>query len=102
MRDTAAEERRQRRDLAWPGEYSVESDLRKQRRMQEELRHGKTHPAQPPVPTITSVGLPRQENPRVSLTPRLPSASSERRRANVPRKSRRVHALLLHPPVRNV
>lgn len=69
MRDTAAEERRQRRDLAWPGEYSVESDLRKQRRTQEELHHGKTHSAQPPVPGSYQCRAPKARKPKGEPNP---------------------------------
>lgn len=54
MRDTAAEERgRQRRNLDFPGEYSVELDLRKQKENIGIAALGQTkiHPAQPPVPS---------------------------------------------------
>ena len=54
MWDTAAEERgRQRRNLDFPGEYSVELDLRKHKENIGIAAPGQTeiHPAQPPVPS---------------------------------------------------
>lgn len=53
MRDTAAEEGgRQRRDPDFPGEYSVEVDLRKR---WENM--GQTKPTRPPYLAINNVGL---------------------------------------------
>lgn len=54
MQDTAAEERgRQRRNLDFPGEYSVELDLRKQKENIGIAALGQTkiYLAQPPVPS---------------------------------------------------
>jgi len=79
MRDTAAEEGgRQRRNLDFPGECSVELDLRKQKENIGTAALGQTNirPAQPPDPATTSAGLPGQEKSRTRLTPACPQPAA--------------------------